>query len=69
MTLVGWNTICQLKSCGGLEVRHLGDQNKAFIMKIDYSLITKTEALWVIILRAKYGVGEGLSNCIMRSRC
>ncbi|KAH1123276.1 hypothetical protein J1N35_006436 [Gossypium stocksii] len=54
LTLVGWNNICQPKLHGGFGLRRLEDQNKAFMMKICYSLITKSEALWV-----QYVLGHG----------
>ncbi|XP_016676268.2 uncharacterized protein [Gossypium hirsutum] len=69
LALVGWNNICQPKIHGGLGLRRLEDQNKAFLLKIGYSLITKIEALWVQVLRAKYGFHEVLPVSIMRSRC
>ncbi|KAK5785254.1 hypothetical protein PVK06_039821 [Gossypium arboreum] len=67
--LVGWDDICQPKMHGGLGFRRLGDQNKAFMMKISYNLITKSETLWVQVFRAKYGVRESMSNSLMRSSC
>ncbi|KAH1031094.1 hypothetical protein J1N35_043268 [Gossypium stocksii] len=38
-------------------------------MKIGYSLITKTKALWVQILRAKYSFHERFSDSIIQNRC
>ncbi|KAH1057051.1 hypothetical protein J1N35_035116 [Gossypium stocksii] len=69
LALVGWNKICQPKMHGGLGFRRLEDQNKAFMMKIGYSLITKSEALWVQVLRAKYGLQDVLPDSIMKHRC
>ncbi|KAH1055899.1 hypothetical protein J1N35_033964 [Gossypium stocksii] len=60
MALVGWDNICQARSHGGLRIRILGEQNKGFMMKIGYSLVTKTKALWVKVLRAKYGIQADL---------
>ncbi|KAK5833056.1 hypothetical protein PVK06_016867 [Gossypium arboreum] len=60
MALVGWDDICQPKIHGGLDFHHLGDQNNAFMMKIGYNLIIKTEALRVQVFRAKYGVSESM---------
>lgn len=47
MALVGWDDICQPKIHGGLSLRRLRDQNKAFMLKIGHNLIAKSEALWV----------------------
>ncbi|KAK5775823.1 hypothetical protein PVK06_043768 [Gossypium arboreum] len=69
MALVGWDSICQPKLHGGLKFRRLGDQNKAFMLKLGYSLITKTEALWVQILKPKYNLVESMTESIMRNRC
>lgn len=41
MALVNWESICQLRFCGSLGIHHLGDQNKAFLMKIGFVLLTK----------------------------
>lgn len=69
MALVGWDDICQPKIHGGLDFHRLGDQNNAFMMKIGYNLIIKTEALRVQVFRAKYGVSESMSASIMTSSC
>ncbi|KAK5775483.1 hypothetical protein PVK06_043378 [Gossypium arboreum] len=68
IALVWWDTICQPRSCGGLGIRCVSDQNKAFMMKLGYNIATKTDTLWVRVLRAKYGINESLSECIMWSR-
>ncbi|KAH1055847.1 hypothetical protein J1N35_033912 [Gossypium stocksii] len=69
MALVKWDDICQSKINGGLSLRRLEDQNKAFMMKIGYNLITKTEALWVQVLRSKYGMRGNMPTSITRSNC
>ncbi|KAH1091417.1 hypothetical protein J1N35_018674 [Gossypium stocksii] len=69
LALVGWNNICQPKPHGGLDFRHLEDQNKVFMMKIGYNLIVKSEALWVQVLRVKYSLHEEMPESIMRNRC
>ncbi|KAA3471076.1 (+)-neomenthol dehydrogenase-like [Gossypium australe] len=51
----------------GLGLRHLHDQNTSFLMKIGFNLLTKDSALWVRVLRAKYGMRDRLPESIARS--
>ncbi|KAH1098233.1 hypothetical protein J1N35_015154 [Gossypium stocksii] len=67
IALVKWNDICQPKIHGGLGLRRLEDQNKAFMMKIGYKLITKPEALWVQVLISKYGMSGNMPTSIIKS--
>ncbi|MFQ6636847.1 hypothetical protein Gotur_012852 [Gossypium turneri] len=39
------------------------------MLKLGYSLITKTEALWIQIFRAKYCLVKCMPDSIMRNRC
>lgn len=41
MALVRWNKMCQPKSCEGIRIRRLCDQNKAFMMKLSYNIVIK----------------------------
>ncbi|KAK5845345.1 hypothetical protein PVK06_001517 [Gossypium arboreum] len=52
MALVGWDTICQPKECGGLGLRNLRDQNISFLMK----------------LGSKYRLKEEFPSCINTDR-
>ncbi|KAA3459823.1 Retrovirus-related Pol polyprotein LINE-1 [Gossypium australe] len=45
-TLVGWDSIFQPRSCGGLGFRHLHDQNNSFFIKIGFNLMSRKDALW-----------------------
>ncbi|KAK8491030.1 hypothetical protein V6N11_049931 [Hibiscus sabdariffa] len=40
---------------GGLGMKDICQQNKAFLIKIGFQLVANPEKLWVRILRAKYG--------------
>ncbi|KAL1127374.1 hypothetical protein V6Z11_A13G174800 [Gossypium hirsutum] len=68
MSLVGWDSICQPCSRGGLGFRHLEDQNNSFLMKIGYSLGSKNNAIWVRVLRSKYCWKESILDSIYKSR-
>lgn len=57
------------RSREGIGIRHLHDQNKSFLMKLGFNLVTKQDTLWVRVLRTKYGMKEHLPNSITRSRC
>lgn len=69
ISLVGWDSICQPRVRRGLGFRHLEDQNKSFLMKIGFGLISKSEALQVRVLRSKYRWKEQLLDSISRSQC
>ncbi|KAG8490243.1 hypothetical protein CXB51_015601 [Gossypium anomalum] len=43
---VSWNSVCQPQSRGGLGFRFLEEQNKSFLMKIWFSLVSNRDALW-----------------------
>ncbi|KAH1066052.1 hypothetical protein J1N35_031039 [Gossypium stocksii] len=66
-TLVGWDSICKPRSRGGLGLRHLYYQNNSFIMKIAFNLISQKDALWVCVLRSKYGWKNRLPDSIHRT--
>ncbi|KAA3480824.1 Retrovirus-related Pol polyprotein LINE-1 [Gossypium australe] len=46
LALVGWESICQPRTCGGLGIRHLQDHNNSFLMKIGFNLVSQKDALW-----------------------
>lgn len=58
LALVGWDSIFQLRSRRGLGFRHLHDQNNSFLLKIGFNLVIEEDALWVRVLRVKYGWKE-----------
>ncbi|KAA3471573.1 LINE-1 reverse transcriptase isogeny [Gossypium australe] len=67
--LVGWESICQPKTCGGLGFRYLHDHNTSFLMKIGFNLVSRKDDLWVRVLRSKYGWKSQLPESIHRSQC
>ncbi|KAK5839190.1 hypothetical protein PVK06_007960 [Gossypium arboreum] len=69
MSLVGWDSICQPKWSGGLGMRQIRDQNIAFLLKLGYKLVSDDEALWVRVLKSKYGVNGFLPTSIEKANC
>lgn len=56
--LLSWEQVVQEKRYGGLGLKDIRKQNKAFIMKLCWGLIARPEALWVRVLRSKYRCGD-----------
>lgn len=56
IALVKWDTCCKPLKEGGIGLRKLVPQNTSFLIKVAYNLVTKTNALWVRVLRSKYKV-------------
>ncbi|MBA0754873.1 hypothetical protein Gogos_021706 [Gossypium gossypioides] len=69
LSLVGWNSIYQPRTRGGLGFRHLEYQNSSFLMKIGFNLVSRSNALWVRVLRAKYGWKDNFLDSINKSQC
>ncbi|KAA3477020.1 (+)-neomenthol dehydrogenase-like [Gossypium australe] len=69
MALVDWEAICQPQVCGGLSLKHLQDQNTSFLLKLGVNLISNKDALWVRLLRSKYGMKETIPESITRGSC
>ncbi|KAK9169574.1 hypothetical protein Syun_001714 [Stephania yunnanensis] len=57
-SLVAWDKVCQPRKNGGLGMRNMYDMNRSFIMKLGWELITNPKALWVKLMRAKYGIPD-----------
>ncbi|CAN1778662.1 Putative ribonuclease H protein At1g65750 [Linum perenne] len=51
---VNWETACRPKNLGGLGLRNARDLNKAFLMKLVWSLVSCPEELWAKVLITKY---------------
>lgn len=68
MHLISWDTIKLSKSQGGLGLKDLKQQNKAYIMKLCWGILTKPDTLWVRCLRSKYRCGEGRYPFIQKSQ-
>lgn len=50
---------CSPKDQGGLGFRKMHDFNKAMVMKLGWGLINSPRALWVRVLKSKYGCRSG----------
>ncbi|KAA3489434.1 reverse transcriptase [Gossypium australe] len=68
MALVGWDSICQPKMCGGLGLKNFRDQNISLLMKLGFKLVSDKEAFWARVLRSKYRVKDDLPVSIVRDR-
>ncbi|KAJ1386947.1 ribonuclease H [Sesbania bispinosa] len=55
--LVSWENICKPKALGGLGFRRIHNFNCALLMKLGWQMITRPDAYWVRILKAKYSCG------------
>ncbi|XP_016743202.1 uncharacterized protein [Gossypium hirsutum] len=69
VALVTWDSVCQPKSYGGLGLKQLKDHNTSFMMKMGFDIISNINALWVWVLRSKYGIPSGLPENVSRGRC
>nr|XP_025692428.1 uncharacterized protein LOC112794656 [Arachis hypogaea] len=56
--LISWEKVCLPKSQGGLGLRPARVLNNANLMKLAWKLIHNKDALWVKIVRSKYGCGD-----------
>ncbi|KAF7815394.1 putative ribonuclease H protein At1g65750 family [Senna tora] len=65
--LVSWSAMCRTKQYGGLGLRHVREQNKAFMVKLGWGLTNQKDALWARVLRAKYKCGDDLIPVIDRN--
>lgn len=55
---------------GGLGFRNLKVLNKAYMMKLAWSLISDSEKLWVKVMKAKYNCGsQTMPKVVARGSC
>jgi hypothetical protein len=58
---VKWCDLCRPKECGGLGNKNLRLVNVSLLTKWRWHLLVSQEALWSLVLKAKYGNEIGLS--------
>jgi hypothetical protein len=58
---VKWCDLCRPKECGGLGIKNLRLVNVSLLTKWRWRLLVSQEALWSLVLKAKYGNEIGLS--------
>ncbi|KAK8365340.1 hypothetical protein V6Z12_A02G046600 [Gossypium hirsutum] len=63
VALVSWSDVCRPVDKCGLGVRRLHDQDMLFLLKLDFSLVTNMDTLWVRILKSKYNIHGIIPNC------
>lgn len=69
VALISWERCCRPLNKGGLGIHTLSDQNKLFLMKLGFRLVSNHDSLWVQVLRKKYNIQETLLMSINRSNC
>ncbi|KAK5818634.1 hypothetical protein PVK06_023577 [Gossypium arboreum] len=69
VALVSWDSMCQPKAHRGLGLRHLKDHNTSFMMNVGFNIVSNVNALWVRVLRTKYGISSGLLENLSRGHC
>ncbi|KAF7820682.1 putative ribonuclease H protein At1g65750 family [Senna tora] len=58
--LVSWQKVCKPRGSGGLGLRHMKQQNSAFMTKLGWGLVNQKDSLWARVLRGKYHCGNDL---------
>ncbi|GLT50394.1 hypothetical protein SLA2020_238810 [Shorea laevis] len=58
--LVSWEIACTEKKYGGLGLRSASDNNKAFVAKLGWRILTSDSALWCQVMQTKYLRGRSL---------
>lgn len=56
VSLLSWDDCCKPLKNGRLGLRQLADQNKLFLLKLGYHLLSNTDSLWIQVLGRKYNV-------------
>ncbi|MBA0722073.1 hypothetical protein Golax_009555 [Gossypium laxum] len=77
LNLVKWDYLCKEMKNGGLGFKKFDCLNNAFLMKIGFNLVKKTDHLWVQVLRVKYrwkgklpiSLYEGNTSCLWKGVC
>ncbi|GKV16237.1 hypothetical protein SLEP1_g26909 [Rubroshorea leprosula] len=61
--LVNWETVCQPRELGGLDLRSARENNQALVTKLGWQLISDPNKPWFKALLAKYLKNGSLINC------
>lgn len=67
--LVSLKSICQPRACGRLGLRQVKAHNTSFMPKLAFILVANSSALWVCVLRSKYGIKYDVLDSINWGRC
>ncbi|KAL4356252.1 hypothetical protein AHAS_Ahas09G0068100 [Arachis hypogaea] len=52
--LINWDIVCKPKYRGRPGIQKAQDSNNLFLMKLAWNLVTKTNFLWVKVMKSKY---------------
>jgi hypothetical protein len=62
---VKWSDLCRAKAEGGLGIKNLRLVNVSLLLKWRWRLLVSQEALWSLVLKAKYGADIGFSSDLL----
>lgn len=62
LSLRAWESICVLKSAGGLGLRRARDTNIAYITKLGWQLCTELNKTWLKLVRSRYLRGRRITD-------
>lgn len=63
---IAWNNFCQPKEVGDWDSVILHHLNMALVMKLGWGTIGSLDALWIQVLRHKYGYGNNRIPVVYR---
>ncbi|KAE8703038.1 hypothetical protein F3Y22_tig00110474pilonHSYRG00005 [Hibiscus syriacus] len=69
MDLVKWDDLCKPTEIGGIGIKKVHVQSKAFLMKLAFRLIPEDTQLWARVLISKYKIKDLVPSNVERRGC